>query len=99
MPKIKIGNTKLFFDVYGSKLKVRDTDVIEKQTLILLHGGHGFADHTLYVEFWSQFADIAQVIFLDQRGCGRSDKRNQDEWNLQQWGKDVHDFCLQLGIK
>lgn len=99
MPKVKIGNTSLFFDIYGSKLDVQKTDVKEKPTLLVLHGGHGMADHTLYVEFWSQFSKVAQIIFLDQRGCGRSDRCDSSEWNLRQWGQDVFDFCEALDIK
>ena len=67
MPKIKINNTHLFFDVYGSHLQILHDSVIEKPTLLVLHGGHGVADQPLYVDFWSRFSDIAQVIFLDQR--------------------------------
>jgi pimeloyl-ACP methyl ester carboxylesterase len=96
---IKINNCNLFFDVYGSKLKITSDKVIEKPTLIVLHGGHGMADHTLYIEFWSQFSDIAQVIFLDQRGCGRSDHRSAEEWNLKNWGEDLYQFCSALNIK
>ncbi|MCK4607994.1 MAG: alpha/beta hydrolase [Gammaproteobacteria bacterium] len=95
---VTINNTRLFFDVYGSKLDITAKTVNEKPTLIVLHGGHGFADHTLYVEFWSQFADISQVIFLDQRGCGRSDTSEPDKWNLQQWADDLHEFCITLNI-
>lgn len=61
---IKINDGNLFFDVYGSKLSLIKDSVEQKPTLIVLHGGHGFADHTLYVEFWSQFQDIMQVIFI-----------------------------------
>jgi len=96
---IDVNHARLFFDVYGSKLNITKDTVIEKPTVIILHGGHGFADHTLYVEFWSQFADIAQVIFLDQRGCGRSDAGKPDQWNLQYWADDVYEFCQKLGIK
>jgi len=96
---ITINNCRLFFDVYGSKLKITPTTVIEKPTMIVLHGGHGMVDHTLYVEFWSQFSDLVQVIFLDQRGCGRSDHRNTSEWNLQYWAEDVYQFCQALGIQ
>lgn len=96
---ITINNCKLFFDVYGSKLDIQPTLVKEKPTLIVLHGGHGMLDHTLYVEFWSKFSNIAQVIFLDQRGCGRSDKRTAAEWNLEYWADDLHEFCQILGIK
>lgn len=95
---VYINGIKLFFDVYGSKLDIKPDRVEEKPTLIVLHGGHGFADHTLYVEFWSQFSDIAQVIFLDQRGCGRSDASEPDKWNLQQWADDLHQFFITLNI-
>lgn len=96
--RISVNNTKLFFDVYGSKLKISPSNVAEKPTLIVLHGAHGLLDHTIYVEFWGQFADISQVIFLDQRGCGRSDPSQPSEWNLPQWADDLHEFCLTLGI-
>lgn len=96
---ITINGCKLFFDVYGSQLKITSTSVEEKPTLIVLHGGHGMFDHTIYVEFWSQFSDLAQIIFLDQRGCGRSDHRSAQEWNLKYWAEDVYCLCQTLGIK
>lgn len=96
---IHVNQTQLFFDVYGSKLKITQNKVIEKPTLIVLHGGHGFADHTLYVEFWSKFSDMMQVIFIDQRGCGRSASGQASEWNLQQWATDLYQFCLALAIE
>jgi pimeloyl-ACP methyl ester carboxylesterase len=96
---IEVNGTKLFFDVYGSALKVEKSNVIEKPTLIVLHGGHGFIDHTLYVEFWSQFSDQAQVVFLDQRGCGRSSPDKEEHWNLKTWAEDLYQFCQKLDIK
>ena len=95
---LTVNNTKLFFDVYGSELSIKPDRIESKPTIIVLHGGHGFADHIIYVEFWSQFADIAQVIFLDQRGCGRSDLSEPDKWNLQQWADDLYEFCIALNI-
>jgi proline iminopeptidase len=97
--KIKVNGTELFFDVYGSQLNILPNKVIQKPTLIVLHGGHGFADHTLYVEFWSRFADRAQVIFLDQRGCGRSDPASAESWDLDHWADDLHAFCQALAIE
>ena len=96
---ITINGSKLFFDVYGSHLTLGKDAIIKKPTLIVLHGGHGFADHTLYVEFWSQFQDIAQVIFLDQHGCGRSDVGTPDSWSLLRWAQDVKVLCDTLGIE
>lgn len=95
---ISINGCKLFFDTYGSKLAIKSKIVVEKPSLIVLHGAHGMVDHSLYVEFWSQFSDMAQVILIDQRGCGRSDQRQFNEWNLKQWAQDLYDFCQTLAI-
>jgi proline iminopeptidase len=43
-------------------------------------------------------ADVAQVIYLDHRGNGRSDDGPRQAWMLAQWGDDVCAFCDALGI-
>jgi proline iminopeptidase len=42
---------------------------------------------------------VAQIVYLDQRGMGRSDPDNKSRWNLDQWAKDVHSFCEVLEIE
>jgi proline iminopeptidase len=69
-----------------------------KPTLILLHGGPGF-DHSIYKPAFSTLADIAQIIYLDQRGNGRSTGSDPATWTLAQWGDDVKVFCDALGIE
>lgn len=73
---------------------------IKKPCLIILHGGPGLADHSLYVPFWSKLKDNIQVIFIDMRGHGQSSGHNTPEsWNLAQWGKDLYDFCSVCNIE
>ena len=69
----------------------------EKPTLLMLHGGPGF-DHSIYKPAYSALADIAQIIYLDHRGNGRSEDGPKADWNLAQWGDDVRAFCDALGI-
>jgi proline iminopeptidase len=69
----------------------------EKPTLLLLHGGPGF-DHSIYRPAYSELADIAQIIYLDHRGNGRSEDGPREQWNLAQWGDDISTFCDALGI-
>jgi proline iminopeptidase len=69
----------------------------EKPTLLLLHGGPGF-DHSIYKPAYSALADIAQIIYLDHRGNGRSEEGARESWNLAQWGDDVRAFCDALGV-
>jgi proline iminopeptidase len=52
----------------------------------------------MYKPAFSRLADIAQVIYLDQRGNGRSGGE-PETWTLAQWGDDVKGFCDTLGIE
>jgi pimeloyl-ACP methyl ester carboxylesterase len=95
--KIHVNGVNLYFDVEGLGLRPQGAQMVEKPTLLLLHGGPG-ADHALYKPAFSALADVAQVVYLDHRGNGRSDYASTDSWNLNQWADDVHGFCQALGI-
>ena len=62
---------KLFFDVEGASLAPSGPEMRSKPTLLLLHGGPGM-DHSLFRPAFSALADVAQVVYLDHRGQGRS---------------------------
>jgi proline iminopeptidase len=95
--EVLVNGVRLFFDVEGASLVPNGPTMREKPTLVLLHGGPGM-DHSLYKPKFSELADIAQVVFLDHRGNGRSDPGPRETWTLAQWGDDVHAFCEVLGI-
>ena len=42
--------------------------------------------------------DVAQVIYLNHRGNGRSDDGPAELWTLAQWADDLAAFCDALGI-
>ena len=92
-----INGVRLFFDVEGAKLVPDGPAMREKPTLLLLHGGPGF-DHSIYKPAYAALADIAQIIYLDHRGNGRSEDGARESWNLAQWGDDVRAFCDALGV-
>jgi proline iminopeptidase len=96
--RIEVNGVRIFFDVEGAKLVPGGSVMREKPTLILLHGGPGM-DHSSFKPAFSQFADICQVIYLDHRGNGRSDRQPRESWNLAQWGDDVYEFCRALEIE
>jgi len=66
--------------------------------LLLLDGGPGF-DHSGFKPDMAQLADIAQVVYLDHRGSGRSDRGSVDRWKLDQWADDIRLFCDTLDIR
>jgi proline iminopeptidase len=94
---VLVNGVRLFFDVEGGSLVPDGPAMREKPTLLLLHGGPGF-DHSIYKPAFSALSDVAQVVFLDHRGNGRSDPGPRESWNLAQWADDVHAFCETLGI-
>jgi proline iminopeptidase len=71
--------------------------MVDMPTLLLLHGGPG-ADHSIYKPAFSALTDVAQVVYLDHRGNGRSEHGHMADWTLAQWADDVRGFCDALGI-
>lgn len=96
--RILVNGVRLYFDVEGAQLRPQGDAMQRRPTLLLLHGGPG-ADHSLYKPAFSQLADIAQVVYVDHRGNGRSDRSTPDTWTLDQWADDVHAFCQALEIE
>ncbi len=96
--RVKIGDARLFFDVEGAKLRPDGATMREVPTVVLLHGGPGF-DHSNFKPDFSRLTEIGQVVYLDHRGNGRSDRGDRSKWNLQQWGDDVRSFCEALEIE
>lgn len=95
--RVVVNGVRLFFDVDGASL-VPDRAVMRaKPTLLLLHGGPGI-DHSIYKPLFSTLTDIAQIVFLDHRGNGRSDPGPTESWTLAQWADDVRAFCDALEI-
>jgi len=88
---------RLFVDIEGLGLVPDGPQLRQKPTLVLLHGGPGY-DHSGFKPLFSQMADVAQVVYVDHRGHGRSDRRPPDEWTLDTFADDVVRLCDVLGI-
>jgi proline iminopeptidase len=96
--KIGVNGIELFFDVEGPWLVPEGPWMRERPTVILLHTGPGF-DHSLYKEhIGPALAQDAQVIYLDQRGAGRSDWSSEEHWTLDTWVEDLTQFCDALEL-
>lgn len=93
------GGVRLFVDVVGAGLDPTPDAMVDKPALVLLHGGPGF-DHSSFRPYFDRFADTHQVIYVDQRGHGRSDQRDDPSgWDLDTWADDVVRLSDALGIE
>lgn len=97
--KVSVNGVRLYFDVSGEQLVVGDGALEERPTLIVLHGAPGVSDHTAFKPDFSALTDVAQVVYLDLRGAGRSDADPDGEYSLEAWADDLVGFCDALGIE
>ena len=77
---VKVGSARLFFDVVGEGLNAATSDIVQRPTLILLHGGPGY-DHSTLRPYFDRYSDTHQLIYLDHRGCGRSTGKKETSSN------------------
>jgi proline iminopeptidase len=89
---------RLFVDVEGAGWVPDGPALRERPTLVVLHGGPGF-DHSSFKPLFGRLADVAQVLYVDHRGHGRSSPRPLAECTLDTLADDVVRLCAALGIE
>ena len=95
--RVSVGDVELFFDVEGSRLVPDGPTMRERPIVVALHGGPG-PDHTSLRPELAGLSHVAQVVYVDQRGHGRSDRSTADRWTMATWADDVRHFCDALTI-
>lgn len=93
---VKVNGTRLWFDVDGLSLVTDGPEMRKRPTVLLVHGGPGGFDHSYFKPDFSRLTGVAQVIYLDLRSHGRSDR--QDDWDYALAGDDIRAFCNQMGV-
>lgn len=96
--KIQVGDKGLFFDVEGNEFVLRNGQLKQLPTLILLHGSPGNSDHSVFKPEFSALRDVCRIIYLDISGAGRSDDTPDDVFTLERWADDIVEFCRLLDI-
>jgi len=96
--RIAVDDVELFFDVEGAQLVPTEYGWDERPTVVLLHAGPG-GDHSLYKDtVGPPLARVAQVVYVDQRGDGRSGRSTPDRWNVETWVDDLRGLLDALEI-
>jgi proline iminopeptidase len=97
--RVTVHGAPIFFEVVGRKLAEDGPRLVEKPTLVVLHGGPGW-DHSTGIADFSGFSDLCQVVLYDHRAHGRSGGWDERATHtLAQWGDDVRGFCDALDIR
>jgi pimeloyl-ACP methyl ester carboxylesterase len=93
-----VNGTRLWFDVDGPALVPDGSEMRERPTVVLVHGGPGVYDHSYFKPHFAPLAERAQVVYLDLRGHGRSAWGDAAAWSFETCADDVRFFCDTVGI-
>lgn len=93
-----INGTDLYFDVDGAELRAGPDGLGTLPTVVVLHGGPGF-DQGYLRPGLGGLRDLAQLIFVDLRGQGRSGPVPAESCTLEQMADDVVALCGRLGLQ
>ncbi len=96
--RLRVNDTELYFDVDGASLVPDGSTMRERPTILFLHGGPGF-DHTCFKPFLSSLADVAQLVYVDLRGQGRSGRPDVETCTPAKMADDVAALCRMLEIE
>lgn len=91
-------DVRVFVDVDGMGWVPGPGGLVERPTVLFLHGGPGL-DHSGFKPALGALRDVAQLVMYDHRGQGRSDPRPPAEWGLDTLADDVVRLCAVLGIE
>jgi proline iminopeptidase len=95
---VEVNGARLWFDVDGPALVPHGSDMRERPTVVLVHGGPAVWDHSYFKPDFAPLAEHAQVVYLDLRGHGRSEWAEVAAWSFEACADDVRVFCDTVGI-
>ncbi len=92
-----IRGTELYFDVDGAGLVPDGPQMREKPVIVALHGGPG-GDHTGFKPALAPLTDLAQIVYVDHRGSGRSARGDRSTYTLDENVEDLEALRQYLGL-
>lgn len=94
-----VNGTRMFYDVDGKQVVYDEAKgcMKEKPPCFVLHGGPG-GDHNIYGDNFHWLSEYMQLIYIDYRGNGRSDRGDKNLYTTKQYVEDLEALRLHLGF-
>lgn len=96
--RVEVNGARLWFEVDGAAFVPDGARMRARPTVVLIHGGPASYDHSYLRAHFAPLAAVAQVVYLDLRGHGRSSRENVDAWSFEQCADDIAAFCDALEV-
>ncbi|HDR8161306.1 alpha/beta fold hydrolase [Bacillus cereus] len=84
---IKINDYQLYVDLIG-----------EGEPIVFLHGGPG-SEHRFFLPHMVPLSKKFKLVFYDQRGCGKSDLSENDQYSMKNEVENLEALRIQLGFE
>jgi proline iminopeptidase len=94
----QINGTRIFFDVEGMGFVPDGPVMREKPVCFVLHGGPG-GDHTVFKPSLTPLSELMQLVYIDNRGSGLSDRGPQSSYSLENNVEDLEALRKYLGLE
>jgi proline iminopeptidase len=95
--RARIRDTEIYFDVDGASLIPVGSEMRERPTAFLIHGGPG-VDHTSLKVRYGQLKQKLQLVYFDHRGQGRSARGDPQRYTLDENVEDMEALRQYLGL-
>ncbi|MFF2853406.1 MULTISPECIES: alpha/beta fold hydrolase [unclassified Peribacillus] len=93
----KVNGTRIYFDVEGAELVPEGNSWRKKPVCFVIHGGPG-GEHIGFKPFLTPLSASMQLVYIDQRGCGRSERGPKSTYNLENNVEDLEAIRNYLGL-
>lgn len=95
--KARVNGAEIYFDIEGMGLAPVGPDMVEKPACFVLHGGPGL-DHSYFKPWLTPLADVMQLVYVDHRGTGRSERVASETCTIEQMADDLEALRQLLGL-
>lgn len=96
--RARVRGTEIFFDVDGAQFVPEGPRMVERPVLFLLHGGPG-GEHSSFKTQHGTLRDVAQLVYVDHRGSGRSTPADRSTYTLDENIDDLDALRDYLGLE
>ncbi|MBB6633005.1 alpha/beta fold hydrolase [Cohnella thailandensis] len=93
----KINGTRLYFDIEGSGYVPVKDRMVHRPVLFAVHGGPG-SDHSDFKPWLTPLTEHVQIVYVDQRCNGQSERVDPATCTLEQLADDLEELRRYLGF-
>ncbi|WP_317968175.1 alpha/beta hydrolase [Paenibacillus sp. CCS19] len=92
-----VNGTRLYFDVEGSGYVPVGSSMVKRPVLFAVHGGPG-SDHSDFKPWLTPLIEHMQIVYLDLRSNGQSERVDPATCTLEQLADDIEALRIYLGF-